>query len=73
MSSIQQRLRHVNPVSTRRYAKHTRYLAELSALPAAVRDYGAYIEEHLVAAFLGHRRTPSFADFARRGGSLCRP
>ena len=66
LASIQRRLRHVNPASTRRYERHTRYLAEVNALPPAVVNYGDFIEERIVPFLLKKRLCPNFEAFCKQ-------
>ncbi|CAK0791906.1 unnamed protein product, partial [Prorocentrum cordatum] len=49
MKTIQERLRHAQESSTRRYKKHTRYLRELDQLAADTKQYGDYVDANFEA------------------------
>jgi hypothetical protein len=53
IEALQARLRHGSLTSTRRYEKHTRYLAELAGLGEPLRRYGAWIHDNLTGLLLG--------------------
>ena len=58
LEEIQARLRHEAPSSTKRYEKHTRYLAEVNKLPKHVKVFGEHVTEHLAELFLKRRPVP---------------
>ena len=55
---IQQRLRHLQESSTRRYKKKTRCMAQLNALPTSTRNYGQEVRRLLPAMIAGRAKVP---------------
>jgi len=60
LSAIQERLRHSSPASTRRYEKHTRYLAELGKVSPGIVAYADWVEGNLVGLLMGSKPPVSF-------------
>ena len=63
LAEIQRRLRHASPVSTQRYEKHTRYLAEVGKLTPELREYAAWVDSRLRGLLLGTISPISFKEF----------
>ena len=53
LADIQHRLRHATDRSSKRYAKHARYLAELAAAPKPVLNYGHQVTAQLAEGIAG--------------------
>ena len=60
MVQITLRLRHGSADSSRRYEKHTRYLAEVGKLDASLVNYARWVEDHLAGVLSGTTRAPKF-------------
>ena len=58
LKQIQTRLRHMTETSTRRYEKHTRYLAVINRLPQVVKEYGKFVNDHLPELLTGKQKAP---------------
>ena len=56
LADIQHRLRHATDRSSKRYAKHARYLAELAAVPTPVLNYGHQVSARLAEVIAGKCR-----------------
>ena len=63
LTEIQHRLRHTAAASTKRYEKHTRYLAELGRIPASMKAYAAVVEKHLVQILTGSVNIDTYQAF----------
>jgi integrase len=63
LAEIQRRLRHASPVSTQRYEKHTRYLAEVGKLTPELRGYAAWVDSRLRGLLLGTTSAITFREF----------
>eukprot|EP00959_Pyramimonas_sp_CCMP1952_P088290 1847127-Pyramimonas_sp.AAC.1 len=53
LADIQHRLRRATDRSSKRYAKHARYLAELAAVPKPILSYGHQVSERLAEVITG--------------------